>query len=435
MLPGPTTIPQEMTSQPSAARPSRNPNGAHPIVWSMPFPKDIVDSLVSWTTPQGTVNNSKLGLAGGVVHSDCVAQFFVVKGRTTLSRTDNTEGLWWQCKVSATCTSAPEHLLQFQAMHQRFHHFSCIDFVSGVESIISDRPSRSSDRTDNQLFAYLETNFPQPLPWQLWTLSPKLASGIASALQRMTSERGCLLAEPLTPMATGPSGPTSAQGWPSTPYLLLTNTLSPSSTTLLGTTEFPNIRGVRSITVEDAVRSIGQAIAMLGAKDPRMTSTGKIDGRLQLQFRCYSQQDTPPSRVKPIPVQVLRRLACVAAASNDQELQAVADMIIIAFFFLLRPGEYTVTKPDSTPFRLSDVTFSVGCMEFDTNTATDNELAAATFVILIFSTQKNGVRGGNRPWGHRRPAVMPEGGLAALRDAPPTTGRSREHPSCPFQRT
>ena len=67
-------------------------------------------------------------------------------------------------------------------------------------------------------------------------------------------------------------------------------------------------RGVRSRTVEDAVRLIGQAISMLGAKDPRMTSTGKLDRRLQLQFRCYSRQDPPASRVKPIPVQVLRRL-------------------------------------------------------------------------------------------------------------------------------
>ena len=132
---------------------------------------------------------------------------------------------------------------------------------------------------------------------------------------------------------------------------------------------------------------------MLGAKDPRMTSTGKIDGRLQLQFRCYSRKDPPPSREKTIPVQVLRRLACAAAASNEPELQTVADMIIIAFFFLLRPGEYTGTKYDITPFCLSDVKFSVGRTVFDTATTTDNELAAATFVILTFSTQKNGVRG------------------------------------------
>ena len=44
----------------------------------------------------------------------------------------------------------------------------------------------------------------------------------------------------------------------------------------------PGSRGVRSRTVEDAVRSIGQAIAMLGANDPRMAPTGKLDGRIQL---------------------------------------------------------------------------------------------------------------------------------------------------------
>ena len=140
---------------------------------------------------------------------------FVVTERTTLSRTDNTAGLWWQRKGSATCTSAPAHLLRLQAMHQRFHRYvPRIDFFSGVDNLISDRPSRSSDLTNNQLLAYLETNFPQPLPWRLWTPPPKLASGIASALRQKTSERGCLLAEPPPPIATGPNGTTSAQGCP-----------------------------------------------------------------------------------------------------------------------------------------------------------------------------------------------------------------------------
>ena len=54
VLPGPTAIPWTLPPQPSAPRPSPNPNGAHPVVWCMPFPKDIVDSLVSWKNPQGT---------------------------------------------------------------------------------------------------------------------------------------------------------------------------------------------------------------------------------------------------------------------------------------------------------------------------------------------------------------------------------------------
>ena len=157
--------------------------------------------------------------------------------RTVFSQTENTAGFWWQRKGSATCTSAPAHLLRLQAMHQRFHRYiPRIDFVRGVENLISDRPSCSLDLTDNQLLAFLDTNFPQPLPCRLWKPPPKIVCGIASALQQKTYERGCLLAEPLPPMATGTNGPTSEKGWPSNPYLLLIKTLYPSSTTLLGNT-------------------------------------------------------------------------------------------------------------------------------------------------------------------------------------------------------
>ena len=74
VLPVPTTTPRELPPQPRAARPSPKPEGAHPTVWRMHFSKDIVESLVSCTNPQGKVNNSELELAGGIVHSDCVAQ-------------------------------------------------------------------------------------------------------------------------------------------------------------------------------------------------------------------------------------------------------------------------------------------------------------------------------------------------------------------------
>ena len=111
-----------------------------------------------------------------------------------------------------------------------------IYFVSGVDNLISDCPFRSLDLTNNQLLAYLDTKLPQTLTWRLWTPLTKIVSRIASELRQKTSVRGCLLAEPLTPMATGPNGPTSAQGWLLTPYSSLIKTLYPSSTPLLGTT-------------------------------------------------------------------------------------------------------------------------------------------------------------------------------------------------------
>ena len=144
VLSGPTAIPRKFPPQSSTVQPSPNPKGAHSIVWRIPFPKDIIDSLVSWKNPQGTVNNFELELAGGLLHSDCVSQWFVVKERTTLLRTGNTSGIWGQRKGSTTCTSAPAHLLQLQAMHQRFHRYiPHIDFVSGVDDLISDCTSCS----------------------------------------------------------------------------------------------------------------------------------------------------------------------------------------------------------------------------------------------------------------------------------------------------
>jgi hypothetical protein len=84
-------------------------------------------------------------------------------------------------------------------------------------------------------------------------------------------------------------------------------------------------------------------------------------------------------------------LAAVTAATVAN--LAVADMIALAFFFLLRPGEYTGTKSDTTPFRLCDTQLFLGSHRLDLATATDNQLLSATFGSLTFTDQKNGVKG------------------------------------------
>ena len=62
---------------------------------------------------------------------------------------------------------------------------------------------------------------------------------------------------------------------------------------------------------------------------------------------------------------MIQKVAAVALATNDEETQCVYDMIIVAYFFLLRPGKYTGAKSDSTPFRMCDITFSYGRAVFD----------------------------------------------------------------------
>ena len=154
----------------------------------------------------------------------------------------------------------------------------------------------------------------------------------------------------------------------------------------------PSGRQVRSRTVEDALRAVGQTIALLGPRDPRLTD-GKLNLRLRNLLTSYAKEDPPPHRVKPIPLAVLKNIANIAAQPTaDAAQQATADMITLGFFFLLRPGEYTNTPSESTPFRLCDVILSEGQNRIDWCTATTEEIRRATHVKLVFTTQKNGVR-------------------------------------------
>jgi hypothetical protein len=123
----------------------------------------------------------------------------------------------------------------------------------------------------------------------------------------------------------------------------------------------PRHNAVRARTVEDALRAIGQAFARVGSPDVRKNVYGDIDFRIQRQIRAYKREDSPPKRVKPIPIVIiLYILAQAYGITRHEDTQAIADMITIAFFFLLRPGEYTGTTSDDTPFRLQDVHLYIG---------------------------------------------------------------------------
>jgi hypothetical protein len=156
----------------------------------------------------------------------------------------------------------------------------------------------------------------------------------------------------------------------------------------------PRGKPVRARTVEDSLRAVGQTFAALGAPDPRLDRHGNIDFRIQRQLRGYSRADPPPNRVKPIPIQILRHIAALASIpSATPGTQAIADMISLAFFFLLRPGEYTGTASDTTPFTLYDVQCWIGHQRMLATEIPIADLSRVTFITLTFTTQKNGVRG------------------------------------------
>jgi hypothetical protein len=157
----------------------------------------------------------------------------------------------------------------------------------------------------------------------------------------------------------------------------------------------PSGRPVRAGTVADALTALGQAFSSVGAPDPRYNATGQVDIRLHRLLQCFSKTDSPPSWVKPLPVQVVRHVLSLAHSTNATaapRATCIADMADLAFFFLLRPGVYTVAT-DTTPFRFEDCKLLLGQQVLNTHTSPAADILATTSVQLVFTTQKNGVRG------------------------------------------
>jgi hypothetical protein len=167
----------------------------------------------------------------------------------------------------------------------------------------------------------------------------------------------------------------------------------------------PSGAQVHSRTVEGALRAVGQTFAALGSDDPRLQPSGKLDLQLSRQLSAYKKRDPPPTRVTPIPFPVNSQTLDLCYLAQTNEASAIADMLLLGFFFLLCPGEYAYTdNEDASPFRFCDIHIMINDRHLMHYTAPEADLAQVNFVALEFTNQKNGVRGE----------------LVAVQDIPPT---------------
>jgi len=151
----------------------------------------------------------------------------------------------------------------------------------------------------------------------------------------------------------------------------------------------------RARLVEDAIRLVCQKFPSLGSKDPRLDETGKQDFCMRRMFSAWKKEDSPPYRVEPVPMIILLRAAELAAAGNSARDEAIIDCIWMAFYFLLRSGEYANASGEAKhTFRLEDVEYKIGHEHiFNVHLASVAQLLAATFISLTFTDQKNGIKG------------------------------------------
>ena len=190
-----------------------------PLLWRLEWPQDIIDKLVTEKNPTGTITNSDLELAGGLLHLEAICQHYDVRERTLLSRTDNLATLFWQRKGSATTHKVPAHLLRLFGIHQRYHRYvPRHDYISGVSNPMADDASRLFYMSDAEFLAYFNSTFPQVSSFHHVHLPPQVISSVISALRRKTCKAESLLVEPPPPIPTGKPGTASQLNWASIPY-------------------------------------------------------------------------------------------------------------------------------------------------------------------------------------------------------------------------
>ena len=132
----------------------------NPIVWRCEWPKHIQDALVTEDNPFGTLTNSDLELAGGLLHLEAIANNFDVQEFTILSKTDNSATLYLQRKGRTTTRAPPAHLLRLFGIHQHYHGYvPQRDYIPGKSNPLTNESSRLFFMTDSQFLAHLNSKF------------------------------------------------------------------------------------------------------------------------------------------------------------------------------------------------------------------------------------------------------------------------------------
>ena len=149
-------------------------------------------------------------------------------------------------------------------------------------------------------------------------------------------------------------------------------------------------------SVDRALRAVGQTIQLAGLPDPTKIYGGR-ERTIQLRrlLDSYRRADPPPKPQLAIPVSVIEHLQA-GGLPRDSKSGAVADLATIAFFFLLRVGEYTMPvrtrRTRTVQFRVSDITFYSNGLVIS-NRSPLSVLLQADGVAMCISNQKNGTRG------------------------------------------
>ena len=133
--------------------------------------------------PTGTITNSDLELAGGLIHLEALAQTFDTREHTIVSKGDNLNTTLWERKGSATTNSMSVYLFRLFSIHQQYHGYvPQLNYLVVLSNHVADTLSRNFHLSMPQVFSQLSPFLSQQRGYQLWTPLSAFVSTVISAL-------------------------------------------------------------------------------------------------------------------------------------------------------------------------------------------------------------------------------------------------------------
>jgi hypothetical protein len=162
-------------------------------------------------------------------------------------------------------------------------------------------------------------------------------------------------------------------------------------------------RQVTTSTVSTAITAVGQTIALAVGQNPtKLMGSDKLIPRLAQTLDGWRKDDPPTAKKLPVESDVPEQLCKVGTSEGASQLEAaVGDLTLIAFYYLLRVGEYTCkgtrnSTKQTVQFKLEDVTFfhsENGTLRQLPRNASPELIMSAHSATLKLDNQKNGWKG------------------------------------------
>jgi len=152
---------------------------------------------------------------------------------------------------------------------------------------------------------------------------------------------------------------------------------------------------VRAQTVAVALRAISTTLQLDGKPNPLADTQGKYPKAISQLLEGYRRADPPSQPKLAVPLVVPRHLVIKGGIGTDRQ-KAVGDLALIAFYYLLRVGEYTYHKKSekrrTQQFRISDIALWADKNRLNPTLPLKYLYTHCTAATLSISNQKNGKR-------------------------------------------